>query len=45
MRREAFPDDAGRNEFHHLRLADFSDNVNALPRWVEEDGLMLGQGA
>jgi len=29
--RESFPP-ADDNEYHHLRLADFSDAVNALPR-------------
>lgn len=29
--REAFPADGG-NDFGHLRLSDFSDAVNALPR-------------
>uniref|UniRef100_A0A7S3QSV4 Transcription factor 25 n=1 Tax=Dunaliella tertiolecta TaxID=3047 RepID=A0A7S3QSV4_DUNTE len=31
VRQESFPD-SSVNEFRHYRLADFSDNVNALPR-------------
>ncbi|KAL6754257.1 transcriptional repressor TCF25-domain-containing protein [Haematococcus lacustris] len=42
VRQEAFPDDQGRNEWLHLRLADFSDNVNALPR--EELQAAMGAG-
>jgi hypothetical protein len=40
--RESFPA-AGRNEYGHLRLADFSDNVNALPQ--EEMQAVLAPGA
>jgi hypothetical protein len=34
VRREVFPDDRGANEFGHIRVADFGDHVNALPRCV-----------
>jgi hypothetical protein len=40
--RESFPA-AGRNEYGHLRLADFSDTVNALPQ--EEMQAVMQPGA
>ncbi len=36
-REQVFPD-GGPNEFRHLRLADFTDNVSALPRYVCVNG-------
>lgn len=36
VRKESFPD-SEVNEYRHLRLHDFSDNVNALPRWVQAE--------
>lgn len=37
VRQESFPD-SRTNEYRHYRLADFSDNVSALPRcaWAQD---------
>jgi hypothetical protein len=42
--RESFPA-TGDNEFRHLRLADFSDAVNALPREEVAAAMEAGGGA
>jgi hypothetical protein len=39
---ESFPA-GGRNEYGHLRLADFSDTVNALPQEEMQAALAPGQ--
>ncbi|KAG2488363.1 hypothetical protein HYH03_013053 [Edaphochlamys debaryana] len=41
LARESFPASAA-NEYHHLRIADFSDAVNALPREEVEAAVQQG---
>jgi hypothetical protein len=41
--RQTFPADAGGNDYGHLRLSDFTDAVNALPR-EEMDAAMAAGG-
>ena len=44
-RREAFPPDEPRNLYGHLRVADFSDAVAALPPEELQVGACLHDGA